>query len=213
MLPEDKTTEVARKRYDRLAVFYDASEAIVERLGYSRWRKLLWSKVEGSVILEIGVGTGKNFPYYPSHVGMTAIDFSSRMLKRARDKARKQELQVQLQQMDVQDLSFEDNVFDTVIASFVFCSVPDPVRGLIETERVCKPGGKVVLLEHVRSANRILGRLMDFANPLVVRMMGANINRPTVNNVIKSGLVVERVTDLRAGIFKLIEAKKGAPPS
>lgn len=213
MLPEDKTTEVARKRYDRLAVFYDASEAIVERLGYSRWRKLLWSKVEGSVILEIGVGTGKNFPYYPSHVEMTAIDFSSRMLKRARDKARKQELQVQLQQMDVQDLSFEDNVFDTVIASFVFCSVPDPVRGLIETERVCKPGGKVVLLEHVRSANRILGRLMDFANPLVVRMMGVNINRPTVNNVIKSGLVVERVTDLRAGIFKLIEAKKGAPPS
>ena len=213
MLPEDKTTEVARKRYDRLAVFYDASEAIVERLGYSRWRKLLWSKVEGSGILEIGVGTGKNFPYYPSHVEMTAIDFSSRMLKRARDKARKQELQVQLQQMDVQDLSFEDNVFDTVIASFVFCSVPDPVRGLIETERVCKPGGKVVLLEHVRSANRILGRLMDFANPLVVRMMGVNINRPTVNNVIKSGLVVERVTDLRAGIFKLIEAKKGAPPS
>jgi len=213
VLPEDKTTEVARKRYDRLAVFYDASEAIVERLGYSRWRKLLWSKVEGSGILEIGVGTGKNFPYYPSHVEMTAIDFSSRMLKRARDKARKQELQVQLQQMDVQDLSFEDNVFDTVIASFVFCSVPDPVRGLIETERVCKPGGKVVLLEHVRSANRILGRLMDFANPLVVRMMGANINRPTVNNVIKSGLVVERVTDLRAGIFKLIEAKKGAPPS
>jgi len=213
VLPEDKTTEVARKRYDRLAVFYDASEAIVERLGYSRWRKLLWSKVEGSGILEIGVGTGKNFPYYPSHVEMTAIDFSSRMLKRARDKARKQELQVQLQQMDVQDLSFEDNVFDTVIASFVFCSVPDPVRGLIETERVCKPGGKVVLLEHVRSANRILGRLMDFANPLVVRMMGVNINRPTVNNVIKSGLVVQRVTDLGAGIFKLIEAEKEAPPS
>jgi len=130
------------------------------------------------------------------------------MLKRAQDKVSKQKVKVRLQQMDVQNLDFEDNTFDTVVASFVFCSVPDPVRGLMEIRRVCKPGGKVVLLEHVLSANRVLGWLMNLSNPLVVRMVGANINRQTVANVIKSRLVVEQITDLEAGIFKLIEARK-----
>ncbi len=164
--------------------------------------------MEGTHILEVGVGTGKNFPCYPSDAEITAVDFSKEMLKRAQDKVSKQKVKVRLQQMDVQNLEFEDDTYDTVVASFVFCSVPDPVRGLMEVERVCKPGGRVVLLEHVLSANRVLDWLMNLANPLVVRIMGANINRQTVENVSKSGLVVERVTDLGAGIFKLIEARK-----
>ena len=180
---------------------------LMEMSRYYR-RELLWSKVEGVHILEVGVGTGKSFSYYPPDVVITAVDFSDRMLKRAKDKASKQKVKVRLQQMDVQNLEFEDNTFDTVVASFVFCSVPDPVRGLMEVKRVCKPGGKVVLLEHVLSANRILGWFMNLANPLVVRMIGANINRQTVENVIKSDLVVELVTGLGAGIFKLIEARK-----
>jgi len=205
---EDKATEIARRRYDRNAPLYDLMEALVERFRFRKWRELLWSKVEGTAILEVGVGTGKNFPYYPADAEIIAIDFSDKMLARARDKASKQKVKVHLQQMDVQNLKFGDNTFDTVVASTVFCSVPDPVRGLMEVERVCKPGGKVVLLEHVLSANRILGWLMNLANPLVVRMIGVNINRRTVQNMTKSGLVVEQVTDLEAGIFKLIEARK-----
>ena len=188
-------------------------EGLVERSRYSKLRELLWSKVESTNILEVGVGTGKNFPYYPPDVEITAIDFSERMLKRAQDKASKQGLKVSLQQMDVQNLEFKDNSFDTVVASFVFCSVPNPARSLMEVERVCKPGGKVVLLEHVLSAHRIVAWLMNLANPLVVRMIGDNINRRTVENVSKSGLVVERVTDLAAGVLLLIEArKKNLPP-
>jgi ubiquinone/menaquinone biosynthesis C-methylase UbiE len=129
------------------------------------------------------------------------------MLSRAREKAQKHGLKVHLFRMDVQNLEFEDNTFDTVVASFVFCSVPDPVRGLMEVERVCKPGGKVVLLEHVLSANRILAWVMNLANPLIVRTIGANINRRTVENVANSGLKVEKVTDLAAGVFKLIEVR------
>ncbi len=208
MPTERKATEIAKGRYDRIAALYDLMEGLVERSQYGKWRELLWSKVEGINILEVGVGTGKNFPYYPSGVEITAIDFSVEMLKRAQDKASKQGVKVHLQQMDVQNLEFDDNTFDTVVTSFVFCSVPDPVGGLMEIKRVCKPGGKVVLLEHVLSANRILGWLMNLANPLVVRMVGANINRQTVANVIESGLVVEQITDLRAGIFKLIEGTK-----
>jgi len=203
-----KATEIARGRYNRIAPLYDLMEGLIERSRYAKWRELLWSKVEGTSILEVGVGTGKNLPYYPADAEITAIDFSEKMLKRAKDSARKQGVKARLQQMDAQNLEFEDNTFDTVVASFVFCSVPDPIRGLTEIERVCKPGGKVVLLEHVRSANRILGWLMNLANPLVVRMIGVNINRRTVDNVIKSGLVVEAVTNLGLGIFKLIEARK-----
>jgi len=183
-------------------------ESLVERSRYSEWREFLWSKVEGANILEVGAGTAKNFSCYPANSEITAVDFSEKMLRRAKDKASKQNVKVRLQQMDVQNLEFPDNIFDTVIASFVFCSVPDPVRGLLEIERVCKPGGKVALLEHVLSANRILGWLMNLANPIVVRLIGANINRRTVENITRSGLVVEAVTDLGAEIFKLIEARK-----
>jgi len=203
-----KASQTAKKRYDRIASLYDLTEAVIERLRYSRWRELLWSKVEGSKVLEVGVGTGKNFPYYPPNVEITAIDFSPKMLRRAQIKAEKQGLTVNLQLMDVENLLFKDDTFDTVVASFVFCSVPDPVRGLAQVHRVCKPGGKVALLEHVRSANAILGWLMDVANPFVVRMIGANINRDTVENVRGAGLEIKEVTELWGGIFKLVEAGK-----
>ena len=208
MLTQDKATELAKRRYNRIAPVYEFMEGLIERSRYGKWRELLWSGVEGTHILEVGVGTGKNFPYYPLNAEITAVDFSEKMLRRAKDKASKQKVKVRLQQMDVQKLEFKDNTFDTVVTSFVFCSVPDPVRGLTEGERVCKPGGKVVLLEHVLSANRIMAWLMNLANPLAVRMFGANINRRTAENVSKSGLAVEQVTDLGAGIFKLIEARK-----
>ena len=117
-------------------------------------------------------------------------------------------LDVDLRQMDAQKLDFPADSFDTVVATFVFCSVPDPVIGLRELGRVCKPHGEIRLIEHMRARSEALGVLMDAANPLVVRTMGPNINRRTVENVTKAGLEIERVEDLSVqGIFKLIVAK------
>ncbi len=213
MSTEDKATEIAKRRWNRTAVFYDAMMALMERVRLRKYRRLLWSKVESSRVLEIGVGTGKNFPYYPADAEITAVDFSEKMLERAKDRAKRQKVKVRLQQMDVQSLDFADNTFDTVAATLVFCSVPDPVRGIREVERVCKPGGKVVLLENNFSSIPILGWFVKLANPLAVRMIGADFNRHPVDNVAKSGLAVERVTNLGRGLWKLIEARKKAPSS
>ena len=201
-------TDQTRKRYDRMAPIYDASEAMMERFLYSRWRRRLWSDVKGPQILEVGVGTGKNMPYYPHGVHVTAIDLSEGMLSRARKRANSLGLDVDLRQMDAQALAFPSDSFDTVVTTFVFCSVPDPIAGLRELGRVCKPEGEIRLLEHMRARSEALGVLMDVVNPLAVSIQGANINRRTVDNIQSAGLQIQHIVDLSVqGIFKLIVAK------
>ncbi|WP_432742761.1 class I SAM-dependent methyltransferase [Methylobacter sp. G7] len=197
-----------KKRYDRIAPFFEGMEAVMEGLFFKSWRKKLWAKVEGHHILEVGVGTGKNFDYYPKDVRITAIDFSEQMLKQAVGKRDRKNIPVELELMDIQSLSFADNSFDTVIGSFVFCSVPSAVKGLKELYRVCKPGGQVLLLEHVGSANPVIAAVMNFLNPVVVRLFGANINRNTVKNIKACAFISVHVDERSGDIIKLIEARK-----
>ncbi len=199
---------VIRKRYDRIAPFFDLLEAPMEGLFFRQWRERLWTKAVGYHILELGVGTGKNFDYYPKDARITAIDFSPKMLQQATQAKSRKNIQVELALMDVQSLSYADNSFDTVIGSFVFCSVPLPIKGLKELHRVCKPGGQVLLLEHVISSNPILSRLMKLLNPVVVQLLGANINRDTTKNVKACGFSSVRIDERSSDILKLIEATK-----
>ena len=203
-------TARTQARYQRIAPFYDRMEGLAERRDHP-WRRRLWSLVRGPQVLEIGVGTGKNMPFYPPGLSVTAIDLTPGMLERAHRRAAALGVNVTLQSGDAQQLDFPDDTFDEVVATFVFCSVPDPVLGLREAARVLKPGGRLLLLEHVRAVAPLLGALMDLLNPVVVRMMGANINRRTVENVQRSGLYVQQVEDVGlGGIFKLIVAEKQA---
>lgn len=180
----------------------------MEGLFFKNRRKRLWAKVEGYHILETGVGTGKNFDYYPAGARITAIDFSPGMLKQATRHKDRKNIPVELELMDVQSLCYADNSFDTVIATFVFCSVPLPVKGLKELYRVCKPGGQVLLLEHVLSSRPMLAGIMNFINPAVAALFGANINRNTVKNVKACGFASVRVDERGGDIIKLIEARK-----
>lgn len=205
MKPDSATI---RKRYDRIAPYFEGMEAVMEGLFFKRWRKKLWDRVEGHHILEVGVGTGKNFDYYPKDARITAIDFSEQMLKHAVQKRDRKNIKVDLELMDIQSLCFADNSFDTVICSFVFCSVPSAVKGLKEVYRVCKPGGQVLLLEHVVSSNPVLAALMNLLNPVVVALVGANINRNTVKNVKACAFISVHVDDRSSHLIKLIEARK-----
>lgn len=206
--PDPKETQKTRARYQRISTLYDFMEILPERR-YKPWRERLWSLVKGPNVLEVGVGTGKNMPFYPNGLQITGIDLTPGMLDRARIRADDLKLDVDLRIGDAQALDFPDETFDSVVATFVFCSVPDPLLGLGQLVRVTKPAGQVILMDHVRTEQPLFGILMDALNPIVVRITGANINRRTVENVREASLVIDHVEVLGMGdIFKLIVAHR-----
>jgi len=193
-------------RYNRVAKVYDLLEKPMDSMNMGEWREKLLEKIEGVKVLEVGVGTGKNLVYYPDNLDVTGIDFSKKMLEKAREKISNKE-NIKLIEMDAQNMNFDDNTFDTVITSCVFCSVPDPVEGLKEIRRVCKDNGKILMLEHVRSSNKVVGKFMDLINFIPLSIWGANINRKTIENLKKAGFKKEDIKsqDLWKDIVKFIE--------
>lgn len=203
--------ETVRRRYNRVSRFYDFEQLIEEPLVFGRLRAALWAGAPArGRILEVGVGTGVNMKHYPPDAQITAVDISDGMLARAKRRAERKRIDVTLTRMDAQHLEFPDDSFDAVIATCVFCSVPDPTAGLREALRVLKPGAMLLLLEHVRSENRFAGKLMDAVNPVAVRISGANINRRTAANVRAAGFAELNVESHAFGLIKSIRARKPA---
>jgi ubiquinone/menaquinone biosynthesis C-methylase UbiE len=198
-----KQTEIIRKRYNRTASFYDWMDKMIP----VRLRRKAVEQATGKV-LEVGVGTGANLELYLPGCQVTGIDFSSGMLQKAKAKVHKAKVPVTLIEMDAQKLNFADGSFDTVIATCVFCSVPDPIQGLKEVKRVCKPGGKIILLEHVRSENPMLGWLMDTLNPIAIHMIGSNLNRQTVKNIQSAGIRNYSMEEYYGKLIRLIVATR-----
>ena len=176
------------------------------------WREKVWQFAYGPRVLEVGVGTGKNVEFWPKDTRVTAIDLTPGMLEIARQRVRcSQRKGDELFLADVQHLELPSANFNTAVATFVFCSVPDPIQGLRELGRVVRPDGFILLLEHVRIDHPIIGPLMYLVSPVVARLNGASINRRTLDNVRAAGLRVDHVLDLdRIGMFKLIMARPSA---
>ncbi|MDN3953719.1 class I SAM-dependent methyltransferase [Sporolactobacillus laevolacticus] len=191
-----------QKRYNRISGIYNQMDRMIK----PEWRQELLSSLSGHV-LEVGVGTGANLPFYPRNVRVTGVDFSSGMLQYARNMVQqlRTEDRMTLLEMDVQQMTFPDDSFDYIVSTCVFCSVPDPVQGLHELRRVCKSDGKILMLEHMRSENPVAGILMDLLNPLTVRLWGANINRRTMENIARAGLTIEKDKQLFGTILRRLE--------
>ncbi|KPU62766.1 methyltransferase type 11 [Thermococcus sp. EP1] len=196
------------KKYDRFSKIYDLFESPMEMRAFSKYRKKALSLAKGKV-LEIGIGTGKNLPYYPEGVEVIGIDFSRGMLEKA--EKRKKELgleNVKLLYMDAQNMEFDDNTFDTVVSTFVFCTVPDPIKGLKEAYRVLKPGGTAIFLEHMKSNSRLLNIPLYLMEPFIKTLLGTSMLRETQKNIEKAGFKIEKVENLFFDIVRLIIATK-----
>ena len=177
--------------YDRNAAVYDKVLSPVQKT-LSKWRRRLLKDAHGKT-LEIGIGTGKSLSDYPKGVLITGIDSSENMLKYARKRANGYNNIEELLIMDAENLMFPDNTFDTVVSSCVFCSINNPVKALSEIKRVCKITGTVYLLEHVRSKNKVIGKIMDILNPISFALYGDNINRQTYDNLIEAGFEASQI--------------------
>ncbi len=194
--------------FDRIAAPYDRGMAPLERLWLREMRAQLLPQARGRV-LEVGVGTGANLPFYPAGIRLTAIDESADMLAVAARRAAALGRDVSLLQADAEQLPFPGGRFDTVVTGLVLCSVLDLKRALAEMRRVLRrPGGRLLLLEHMRPRSRFWAKLVDLVNKPWYAWNGrCHLNRETQRAVAQAGFAIEQVEPRLGGIFRSITAR------
>jgi ubiquinone/menaquinone biosynthesis C-methylase UbiE len=195
-------------RYQRIAPVYDLLELPFEYGRYRQIRRLLFQGLSGR-LLEAGVGTGRNFPFYPFGAEIVGIDISPAMLARAERKRILAVADVQLRQMDVTRLDFADRTFDAAVATFLFCVLPEELQvpALRELGRVVKTGGPVRLLEYVRpprTVRRVLTRLWE---PWIAWAYGASFDRRTEEHIPEAGLELVEARFVVDDLVRLISAR------
>ena len=197
-------------KYDRASRTYNLL-TFGEDLRQGDDKRRLYSRARGRTIF-VAVGTGNDIKYLPPGLDIVGLDISQRMLDRARAQVGQYQGRMELRVMDVQQLEYGDSSFDTAVTACTFCSVPDPVRGLRELYRVLKPGGQLLMFEHVRSTVPMVGLLLD-ALTYVSRLLGPDLNRDTTANVWRAGFQILREENVYFDIVRAIVALKPQPPS
>ena len=193
--------------YDRFAAGYDRNMRPLERWGLARLRALALAEVaaavgDGGRLLEVGAGTGGNFPFYPAGARAACVEPSREMILRARSKPQRPAGSL-LAQSFAERLPFASGTFDAGVATLVFCSVGSPAEGLGELRRVVRAGGRVVLLEHVRPGGA-LGYAFDALSLVTVPLTGDHFNRRPVEEARRAGLEVLKVENYLLGVVQLI---------
>lgn len=199
-----------RRIYEREAPSYDAAMRVFDRLLFAGGREWVCSLATGDV-LELGIGTGLNLPLYPADVRLTGVDISPAMLAIARRRADELGRAVDLREADAAELPFPDQSFDTIVSTLVLCSVPDDRRVVAEARRVLRPGGRSLLLEHVRSPLlpiRLLQRALD---PLTVRLQGDHYVREPLDHLAAMGFEVDALERSKLGIVERVMARRADP--
>lgn len=195
-----------RRKYDDFAGTYARVERVQDvLLGTRRLRRRVFGRARGAV-LEVAAGTGGNFAHYGRQCRVSAVDMSPRMLEIAGRRAASLGLDVELRTMDAGALEFADDTFDTVTSSLSLCTFSDPVVALREMGRVCRPAGRILLLEHGRSDREWLGRFQDRRAQAHAQPLGCHWNRRPLDLLDLAGLRVITARRTLLGVFHEIEA-------
>lgn len=197
-----------QKTYDRIARFYDFLDLAFEHGRYKPLRRAIFEGVKGT-LLDAGVGTGRNFPFYPSGSNVFGIDLSPAMLERARQRRDAFGMAVDLREMNVMQMEFEDDSFDAVISTFLFCVLDSEhqIPALKELSRVCRPGGRIHILEYTISENPFRRFIMKMWAPWVRFAYGAEFDRNTEQYLEAAGLDVIENVFLYKDIIKLLRLR------
>jgi ubiquinone/menaquinone biosynthesis C-methylase UbiE len=199
--------ERVRRIYNDSADGYDCKIAIPERLLFGSGRQWATS-LAASRTLEVAAGTGRNLPHYDQAVSLTAVDLSERMLAHAQRRAASLGREVEFRVADAQALPFDDASFDTVVATLALCSIPDDQAGTAEMARVLKPGGRLVLLDHVRSPLAPVRAIQRALEPLFLRLEADHLLREPERRVQEAGLNFEHCTRSKFGLVLRLAARK-----
>jgi ubiquinone/menaquinone biosynthesis C-methylase UbiE len=196
------------ERYQRIAPFYDLLDLPFEYRRYRKIRPLLFAGLAGR-ILDAGVGTGRNFPFYPRDAEIVGIDLSPAMLARAARRQPSVAAKVELRQMDVTHLDFPDRCFDAAVATFLFCVLPDELQvpALRQIGRVIKRGGTIRLLEYTRPRGAFRRAVTKLWEPWVAWAYGAGFDRRTQEHVPEAGLQLIDAHFVVDDLIKLISAR------
>ncbi|WP_313235293.1 class I SAM-dependent methyltransferase [Sporosarcina ureae] len=187
---------------------YDMAMKPLEATRFKKVRTELIRNAQGNV-LEIGSGTGINFPYYQQAKHVTAIEPNPQMSRRAMRRGRNAHVPITLYEANAESLPFADHTFDTVISTLVFCTIPNPLLALKEIQRVSKRDAAILFFEHVKMKQPHLAKAQDLLNPLWEKVCdGCQLNRDTLSLIEDSGIYVEDMESLYEGLFLSIKCKK-----
>lgn len=197
---------VTKAKWDKASANFDLMAGYGPEKRWEPWKRRLFSQMGEGRILFLAIGTGLDIPFFPPGRHIVGIDISDGMIEKARPRAAEYEGEIELQQMDVHDMPFEDDSFDQVFTSCTFCSVPNPVEGLKALRRVLKPGGELHMFEHTGSRYFPFRIMMNVMTPLS-RRVGPEMNRTTVENVTAAGFTLEGVEHVFLDVVKMISAR------
>ncbi len=206
-----RRTDKVRRSWAKQAPRYDKQIGFFERRVFGRsHRAWACSRASGDV-LEVAIGTALNLPHYPEGVRLTGLDLSVEMLDIARERANESGRSVELQEGDAHALPFEDGSFDAVVCTYSLCNIPDPDRAVTEMKRVLRPGGKLILVDHIRSAVKPIFWFQKSVEFFTRRLEGEHLTRRPLEHVKTAGFdVAERERLGPGGVVERLVAIKPA---
>lgn len=196
-----------QRAWDKQAGSYDRGMTFFDRVLFGDSREWVCSQAVGET-LEVAVGTGLNLPNYPADVQLTGIDLSHEMLSLARRRADELGRDVELQEANAHALPFDDGSFDTVVCTFGLCSIPDDDAALAEMHRVLRPGGRLILADHVASTSLVVRGVQRVLEVGSIPLAGEHFRRRPLLKVRALGFDVQRVERFKIGLVERLVAGK-----